>query len=177
MVTYQFQLINLNNRNSDVFKQLESNRSSPGQPCCVFVPMVSNKATSPINVHPHTQMCAYICANIPAHQGPSRTPTAAQGSLHLLVVQKSNCFLVLGFGLFWFGFFWGSFLSSAGLNKRKEISIGWPSFQFLCCYVNSIVQTIPVVLKRGNHWFDLVTRFRKELPPTALGSVKGPWPV
>lgn len=51
MVTYQFQLINLNNGNSDVFKQLESNRSSPGQPCCVFVPTPSNKATSPINVH------------------------------------------------------------------------------------------------------------------------------
>lgn len=54
MVTYQFQLINLNNGNSDVFKQLESNRSSPGQPCCVFVPKVSNKATSPINIHPYT---------------------------------------------------------------------------------------------------------------------------
>lgn len=60
MVTYQFQLINLNNGNSDVFKQLESNRSSPGQPCCVFVPMVSNKATSPINRHTYTYVCIYI---------------------------------------------------------------------------------------------------------------------
>lgn len=60
MVTYQFQLINLNNGNSDVFKQLESNRSSPGQPCCVFVPMVSNKAASPINRHTYTYVCIYI---------------------------------------------------------------------------------------------------------------------
>lgn len=59
MVTYQFQLINLNNRNSDVFKQLESNRSSPGQPCCVFVPMVPNKETFPINRHTYTYMCIY----------------------------------------------------------------------------------------------------------------------
>lgn len=60
MVTYQFQLINLNNGNSDVFKQLESNRSSPGQPCCVFVPKVSNKAESPINRHTYTYVCIYI---------------------------------------------------------------------------------------------------------------------
>lgn len=78
MVTYQFQLINLNNRNSDVFKQLESNRSSPGQPCCVFVPMASNKATSPINVHPHTQMCDYICINIQTHWRPWCTRTAVR---------------------------------------------------------------------------------------------------
>lgn len=167
MVTYQFQLINLNNRNSDVFKQLESNRSSPGQPCCVFVPMASNKATSPINVHPRAQMCAWTCINIQARPGPRGPRKALRRSGLSFGRRKSNCFP----GFFFF------FLSSASLNKRKEISIGWPSFQFLCCYVNSIVQTIPMVLKRGNHWFDLVTRFRKELPPTALGSVKGPWPV
>lgn len=88
MVTYQFQLINLNNRNSDVFKQLESNRSSPGQPCCVFVPMVSNKATSPINVHPHTQMCAYMRINIEARRGPRCTRTAVRRSVYLFVIQK-----------------------------------------------------------------------------------------
>lgn len=60
MVTYQFQLINLNNGNSDVFKQLESNRSSPGQPCCAFVPKVSNKATSPINIHMYTYIHVHI---------------------------------------------------------------------------------------------------------------------
>lgn len=74
MVTYQFQLINLNNGNSDVFKQLESNRSSPGQPCCVFVPMVSNKETSLVNRHTYTYMCIYmhtsgqllLCCAVPA---------------------------------------------------------------------------------------------------------------
>lgn len=167
MVTYQFQLINLNNGNSDVFKQLESNRSSPGQPCCVFVPEVSNKATSPINrhtypyMHVHIYTCQWVATPLPCG------------------ANKNTCCLLMIFTIanvtpFSFAYY---FLSSASFNKRKEISIGWPSFQFLCCYVNSIVQTIPLVLKRGNHWFDLVTRFRKELPPTALGSVKGLWPV
>lgn len=60
MVTYQFQLINPNNGNSDVFKQLESNRSSPGQHCCVFVLKVSNKATSSINTHAYTYIHVHI---------------------------------------------------------------------------------------------------------------------
>lgn len=45
MVTYQFQLINPNNGISDVLKQLESNRSSPGQSCCVFVSSDLDKAS------------------------------------------------------------------------------------------------------------------------------------
>lgn len=32
-------------------------------------------------------------------------------------------------------------------------------------------------LKRGNHWFDSVTRCGKVLPPTALVCMEGPWPV
>jgi len=87
MVTYQLQLINLDNRNSDVFKQLESNRSSPGQPCCVFVPMASNKATSPINVHPHT----HVCASVDKYLGTPRAAAYAHGcaeSVYLFVIQK-----------------------------------------------------------------------------------------
>lgn len=167
MVTYQFQLINLNNGNSDVFKQLESYRSSPGQPCCVFVPKVSNKATSPINIHTYT----YIHVHIYTYQWLS-TAMPCYADKHACVLPM--IFIIVNVIVFLQSM---TFLSSASLNKRKEISIGWPSFQFLCCHVNSIVQTIPMVLKRGNHWFDLVTRFRKELPPTALGSVKGLWPV
>lgn len=67
MVTYQFQLINLHNGNSDVFQQLESNRSPLGQPCCVFVPTFLNKATSPINIHTHTHACAYIYICLHTH--------------------------------------------------------------------------------------------------------------
>lgn len=167
MVTYQFQLINLNNGNSDVFKQLESNGSSPGQPCCVFVPNVSNKATSPINRHTYTYIHVHVYTSRCVTTAMPRSASKHACLLPVIFITVSAIVFLQSI----------TFLSSASLNKRKEISIGWPSFQFLCCYVNSIVQTIPMVLKRGNHWFDLVTRFSKELPPTALGSVKGLWPV
>lgn len=122
MVTYQFQLINPNNGISDVLKRLESNRSSPGQACWLFVSWDSNKDT-----------CSDVMSTV---SQDSRSNNLLSFECDWRIV---NCLISIFFFQGSLKFVWMLDLKwlrgACCLKRESDISLTILSL-LVCCYVN-----------------------------------------